>query len=211
MFFRERKKAATPKIAGPERRHPHIPSVLSAEMTVHGDFVSKGGLEIEGKVEGNIACETVAVRRNAEVKGNITANHVQLDGMANGMIKAKTILVSPGAVVSGVIYYETLTVKDGASLNAQCKSLSELIAVEGKAPGDHLHNADSGLFEEMTIPDGAKSGSEEEDDDARQAVLATLHKDFEDETDATPAKSQDAPIALRTDEADKTERMAVCA
>jgi len=193
MFFREKKKTAAPKPAL-ERRDRHIPSILSADMAVTGDFVSKGALEIEGSVEGNITCDTVAVRKNAEVKGNISANHIFIDGKANGMIKGKNILVSPGASVSGVIYYDTLTVKDGAALNAQCKSLSELLAADGERPASPAEeNDESGLFEEMTLPAGKSDA--EEDDAARDAAIASLHKDFEDEAETAPkpAANEEAP------------------
>ena len=207
MFFRERKKTTQPTSSAHEGRNRNIPSVISGDMNVNGDFISKGSLEIEGKIEGNITCDTVAVRKNAEVKGNISATNVYLDGKANGMIKGKNILVSPGATVSGVIYYDTLTVKDGAALNAQCKSLSELTAGDGEraTASNSDEDDDSGLFEEMTLP--SEKADAEEDDAAREAAIASLHKDFEDEaeTPLSAGKTEPNLFPVSDDEAPKAE------
>src|SRR5688572_8810995 len=100
MFFKDRKKTPSAPKPSVERRTHAIPSILSADMTVKGDFYTKGALEVEGEVEGNIYCDSVTVRKTANIRGNISANDIFLDGKVNGMIKGKNILVSPGATVS---------------------------------------------------------------------------------------------------------------
>lgn len=157
MFFREKKKKNNERRTAVTNAPRSIPSIISAGLYVQGDLRTEGNIEIDGEVEGNIRCDTVTVRRDGVVKGNISANEIFLDGSANGMIKGKNIYVAPGATVSGVLFYDTLTVKDGAALNAQCKSLSELNEKMAGARNDNTAGAEDdgddegGFFEEMTL------------------------------------------------------------
>jgi cytoskeletal protein CcmA (bactofilin family) len=210
MFFRDRKKMSGAAKAAADRRSNNIPSIMSADMTVKGDFYTKGSLEVEGEVEGNIYCDVVTVRRTANVKGNISANDVFLDGRVNGMIKGKNILVSPGATVSGVIFYDTLTVKDGASLNAQCKSLSELLSGgNGKPAADKTEpsgEVSDELFEEMTLIQDVRAESADAKDDGYDALISLggdFDEDYFDKKAVPPA-----PFSVAGDDEDDADEPA---
>lgn len=155
MFFRDKRKKQDRRVsvAGAPRS---IPTIISSGLSVYGDLRTEGNIEIDGEVDGNIYCNIVTVRKDGTVKGNISAAEIFIDGSANGMIKGNHIFVAPGATVSGILFYDTLTVRDGASLNAQCKNLSELkeakdssTADTDQASNDTDNNED--FFEEMTL------------------------------------------------------------
>lgn len=99
-----------------------VPSIISSDLKIVGNLICGGSIEIEGAVEGNVTCESVTVRREGAVTGDVVADTVQVDGEINGLVKGKEITLSESGRVTGVLMYETLSVKNGAYIDGQCKS-----------------------------------------------------------------------------------------
>jgi len=97
-----------------------IDSLIGTGTVVRGDVTFKGGLRIDGHVEGNvIAAEgesgTLVVSEQACVDGAIRVSHVVVNGTVNGPIVVKDHLeLQPKARVAGDISYGTLEMHVGA-------------------------------------------------------------------------------------------------
>lgn len=100
-----------------------VPSIISADLSILGNLISEGTVEIEGSIEGNVTCHGITVRKSGLVKGDIVADEVHIDGEVHGLVKAKHIKVAESGKIVGVIMYESLSIEDGAYLDGQCKSL----------------------------------------------------------------------------------------
>jgi cytoskeletal protein CcmA (bactofilin family) len=99
------------------------PSILSKSLKIRGDLVSSGMIEIEGIVDGNISSNSIILREDAEVEGEMIAESVIIKGSFRGNIRAKNINISSKAKVFGAIEYVCLAVEDGASIEGQFKKL----------------------------------------------------------------------------------------
>lgn len=98
------------------------PSIIAQSLSILGNLVGEGGcIEIQGCIEGNVTARTVTVRETGFVKGDIVSDQAHIAGKTCGLIKAKYVKLLKSARVSGVIMYETITIEDGALLDAQCK------------------------------------------------------------------------------------------
>ena len=65
-------------------------SVIGSDVEIIGTLKSSGSIRLDGKLEGELLCGGNAVLgKNAQVKGNVTATSVSIEGKINGNILAK--------------------------------------------------------------------------------------------------------------------------
>lgn len=100
------------------------PTIFSRDLNVEGNISSAGLVEIEGFVKGTIKGNSVIIRENGSVEGDLFAQTLNIRGNFNGNIKAKNISISGKAKVNGFIEYSSLTVEDGACIDGQFKQIS---------------------------------------------------------------------------------------
>lgn len=107
----------------PAKGHNSTPSILSKSLKIRGDLVSNGMIEIEGLIDGNINSNSVILREDAVVEGEIIAESVIIKGSFRGNIRAKNISIASKAKIFGAVEYACLAVEDGASIEGQFKKL----------------------------------------------------------------------------------------
>lgn len=120
-----------------------VPSIVLEEMTIYGDIVSEGAVEIDGKVFGHLRCLSVAIGINAVVHGNITAEKIEINGEVLGDVTAKKIICGSQAKVRGNILHQTIHVENGAFIDGNCrKYVPELVAsaAEAEVPAQKLQS-----------------------------------------------------------------------
>ena len=104
----------------PGRKIP--PTIISADVRLLGNLISDGMVDIDGRLEGNITSETVYVRENGVITGDITAaSAVHVFGTIHGVIKAPKVCIYPSAHIEGAILHKSLTIEEGAYVDAQFK------------------------------------------------------------------------------------------
>ncbi len=98
------------------------PTIISSDVSMLGNIMSNGMVDIDGKIEGNITSQVMYVRENALIKGDITADiEAHIFGVVHGIVKAPKVCLYAKAHVEGVILHETLSIEDGAYVDAQFK------------------------------------------------------------------------------------------
>jgi len=100
------------------------PSIISKSLKISGELSSNGIIEIEGNIKGIIKSHSIVIREGGAVDGLIIADFLHIRGKFNGEIKAKNISIFEGGEVSGAVEYESISVEDGACLDAQFKIIS---------------------------------------------------------------------------------------
>ena len=101
-----------------------MPSIVSADLTVRGNLLGKGDIQIEGKVFGRIEAGNLVVAEGGEVEGDIIAKAVAVSGTVRGSIKAGTVTLSSTARVQGGVLHDVLAIEAGAQLEGECKRLA---------------------------------------------------------------------------------------
>lgn len=112
-------------------RRGYNPSVIAEGMQVLGNIVSDGTLDIDGKIDGNVRGQTVTVRPNGMIRGDVMADTVHVHGMVQGLIKAKNVMLYADARVTGTIMHESLKVEDGAFVDGKFKRMDRMALEEG--------------------------------------------------------------------------------
>jgi cytoskeletal protein CcmA (bactofilin family) len=100
-----------------------MPSIISKDVKIDGEISSLGMIEIEGHIKGGINSNSVAIREDGIVDGNVNVCSIDIRGTFSGYVKAQTINIFSKAKVNATIEYCTLSVEDGASIEGQFKKI----------------------------------------------------------------------------------------
>jgi cytoskeletal protein CcmA (bactofilin family) len=96
-----------------------LPSIIGAGMSVTGNLVGDGVIQVEGAVTGDVHCHEVTVGRSAEVRGQIECEMASIHGTVVGEIRAERVTLSASARVTGDIVHEELSIEAGAYVEGQ--------------------------------------------------------------------------------------------
>ncbi len=105
----------------PLHRQSNVPSIVSAEMTIHGDLQSSGDLQIEGTVVGEIEVGKLVIAEGGTVSGNIVAKDVRICGALTGSVRSVMITLTSTARVVGDLYHEVLAIEAGGQLEGMSR------------------------------------------------------------------------------------------
>ncbi len=106
------------------------PSLLSADITIRGDLVAKGEVQIDGIIDGEVNCGKLIVGERATINGGIKADSVLVRGKVAGTINAKQVELMRSARVQGDILHETMAIEAGAYLEGMCKRIDNREAAQ---------------------------------------------------------------------------------
>jgi len=144
-MFRKNNQTGGTKYNTPKK--DTIPSIITKDFNILGNVISDGNIDFDGIINGNIRCETLVIRANGQIKGEVVANNVQVYGMVKGLIRAKNIQLFAGCNVEGIIMHETIFIEDGANVDGKFKRTDRV------KPDDEASDSDF-MFEETSSSDG---------------------------------------------------------
>jgi cytoskeletal protein CcmA (bactofilin family) len=94
-------------------------SFIGADVVVSGDVAAKSQIHIDGRIDGNVQCETLVQGGGGTIAGNITADAAHLAGLVDGTVKARLVTLEATARVTGDVTYETLSIAAGAAIEGR--------------------------------------------------------------------------------------------
>lgn len=108
-----------------------IDSLIGVSTRIEGDLHFKGGLRIDGHVNGNVIADPsvpsmLVISEQAKVTGEIRVAHLVVNGEIVGPVYSAELLeLQPKARITGDVYYKALEMHGGA-------------VVSGKLTHDHI-------------------------------------------------------------------------
>jgi cytoskeletal protein CcmA (bactofilin family) len=94
-------------------------SILGNDTALNGDIKATTDLQVEGRVEGNIACCALVQGEGSEIVGNVSAESIRIAGKVQGSVTAREVVILKSARIHGDIHYEQLTIEQGAQLDGR--------------------------------------------------------------------------------------------
>ncbi len=91
-----------------------VPSIIGEDLAVTGNIVSKGEVQIEGEVQGDIHCSSVIIGDKALVTGGVVADDVVVRGRIVGSIRGNRVTLQSSCHVEGDIHHQSLAIEQGA-------------------------------------------------------------------------------------------------
>ena len=112
-----------------KKKQPPIKSLIADGSQINGDITFTDGLRVDGQITGNIhASEEVSsilvISEIATVTGEITADHIIINGNVKGPIHARKMLeLQPKARIEGDVQYAALEMHQGALITGQLRPI----------------------------------------------------------------------------------------
>lgn len=100
-----------------------VPSIVSADLVITGDLASKGEIQVDGRIEGDVKCSALIIGKTGCVVGEIEADVVRLHGEVKGQVRAKTVYLASTARMIGDITHESLAIEPGALMEGHCRRM----------------------------------------------------------------------------------------
>ena len=94
-------------------------SIISSDMKIKGKISAEGELLLLGSVVGDIKCHNLYVEDTGTLKGNIDAEVVTVAGKCDGQVSADVISIKSTGKISGEVFYENISIEEGAIVEAQ--------------------------------------------------------------------------------------------
>ena len=116
-----------------------IPSIIGEDLTITGNVSSKGEIQVDGQIQGDVQCGSLLLGDKATVNGSVIAEDVVVRGKVMGSIRGLRVTLQAQSHVEGDIYHQSLAIEQGAYF-------------EGKSrrSDDPLANASSSSAQEST-------------------------------------------------------------
>lgn len=118
---------------------PQSLSVIGEDVTITGTLTSKGEIQIDGQVQGDITCNAVTIGANANVRGGVLADQVHVRGRVNGAIYGSKVMLRAKSHIDGDIYHQLLSIEEGAhfeGLSRRSDDSKTLVQVAREQRGD---------------------------------------------------------------------------
>lgn len=102
-----------------------IDSLIGMSTSIKGDVGFKGGLRIDGQINGNINAEAaqpsvLVISEHAKVVGEVHAAHLIVNGEIIGDVHSTELLeLQPKARITGNVYYKALEMHGGALVSGK--------------------------------------------------------------------------------------------
>ena len=99
-------------------------SVISNDLKIIGQglkIISRGTLQVDGEVEGDVAGAEIIIGEEGKVTGIVAAERVIVRGRISGVIRAMTVALQASARVEGDIHHMSLAIEQGAEFDGRCR------------------------------------------------------------------------------------------
>ena len=89
-------------------------TIIGEGLKVVGNVTAEGNVEIYGRLDGEVQCNSLLLSRKAHLVGAVTAEHATINGTVEGPIHAAHVTLKSRAHVVGDIHHQSLSINKGA-------------------------------------------------------------------------------------------------
>lgn len=118
------------------------PSVIGPDLTISGNLVTKGEVQIDGEVQGDIQGTYVVIGEKARITGSVVAEEVVVRGHVMGSVRGRRVMLQASSHVEGDIFHQALAIEQGAFFEGKSRRSSD---PTGDQPQPSKHDVPSSL------------------------------------------------------------------
>jgi cytoskeletal protein CcmA (bactofilin family) len=125
--FTERPATYAAKSPGPRARKM-VPSIIGEDLKIIGNVASKGEIQIDGEIQGDIRCSSLLLSDKAQVRGSVVAEDIVVRGHVVGSIRGLRITLQAPSHVEGDIFHQSLAIEQGAYFEGKSRRSDDPLA-----------------------------------------------------------------------------------
>lgn len=145
---------APPPVSGGNNKRGMF-SVLGADVVVTGNISATADLHIDGRVEGDVNCGSLAQGADSQVFGSVTAEVARLAGAVEGTVRVRQLTIEKSAKITGDVEYENITIENGGHIDGRLKHMST-VAAAAAAPAPKPVASHAGASYGASVADAAE-------------------------------------------------------
>ncbi|MEC9368727.1 MAG: polymer-forming cytoskeletal protein [Pseudomonadota bacterium] len=104
-------------------------SIIGADLTFIGNIVSKGEVQIEGEIQGDIFCSTLLIAETGRVRGAVVAEEVVVRGRVLGTIHALNITLASNSHLEGDVCHQNLVLEQGSFFEGRSRRADDPLSL----------------------------------------------------------------------------------
>ncbi len=104
------------------------PSIIGTDLEITGNIISKGEIQVEGEISGDIHCSSLIVGPEAQVNGGVRAEDVVIHGKVMGSVHGLRVSLQSSSYVEGDIYHQALSIEQGAFFEGKSRRSDDPLA-----------------------------------------------------------------------------------
>ncbi len=120
--------APAPSTSAPMASGKVVPSIIGTDLTVTGNVISKGEVQVDGVIQGDINCTSLIVGEKAQITGGIVAEDVVVRGSVKGSIRGVRVTLQSTSKVDGDIFHKSIAIEQGAYFEGKSRRSEDPIA-----------------------------------------------------------------------------------
>lgn len=109
------------------------PSVIGPDLVITGNLTSKGQMQIDGEVQGDINGSHVIIGEKARITGGIRAQEVVVRGKVMGSISGNRVMLQANSHVEGDIFHKAIAIEQGAYFEGKSRRSEDPLSDEASA------------------------------------------------------------------------------
>ena len=108
-----------------------VPSIIGEDLTVNGNVSSKGEIQVDGEIQGDIDCGSLLLGDKSQINGSVRAEDVVVRGKVIGSIRGLRVTLQSQSHVEGDIFHQSLAIEQGAYFEGKSRRSDDPMA-DGK-------------------------------------------------------------------------------
>jgi cytoskeletal protein CcmA (bactofilin family) len=131
--FTERPATYAAKSPGPSASKM-VPSIIGEDLTIIGNVNSKGEIQVDGEIQGDIHCGSLLLGDKSQVMGSVIAEDIVVRGRVVGSIRGLRVTLQAQSHVEGDIFHQSLAIEQGAYFEGKSRRSDDPLAEIKQAP-----------------------------------------------------------------------------
>jgi cytoskeletal protein CcmA (bactofilin family) len=133
-----------------------VPSIIGEDLTIKGNVTSKGEIQVDGEIEGDISCSSLLVGDKSKVTGGVAAEDIVVRGHIVGSIRGLRITLQAQSHVEGDILHQSLAIEQGAYFEGNSRRSDNPLAESQGANGSAKSGSPSAGSPSVVSPAAAE-------------------------------------------------------
>lgn len=111
-----------------------VPSIIGEDLAITGNVTSKGEIQVDGEIQGDIHCGSLLLGDKSQVIGSVIAEDVVVRGRVVGSIRGLRVTLQAQSHVEGDIFHQSLAIEQGAYFEGKSRRSDDPLSEVKAAP-----------------------------------------------------------------------------
>src|SRR5215471_14747532 len=105
-------------------------SVIGADLSITGNLESKGEVQIEGEIQGDVHAQRIIIGERARITGALIAEEVVVRGSVQGSIRGNAVTFQSSSRIEGDVFHKSLAIEQGAYFEGKSRRSDDPMSVQ---------------------------------------------------------------------------------